>query len=277
MNANGWDAPAAQGAAPRDPFAASLSGMPTGQYAAPPPRGQTPEPAEPSFDDILQSFQAPTDESAFAPPPASYSPQPLPPSSASGTWAAPGTPPQNPAWQQPQPYASSASWQAASPAASQSSLRPPQPPISPDQWGQPPAAAQNPTWQASNAGNPQQAWAASRADAFALSDLAAQGTGALPVAPPSAQPATDVRELRQDEDAIRRQVATLRDVVAPSAKRRRRWRTNGRSPRLPRWLARRARTPGGLGRPADGAGPPASPEPCAAISRSRSSGSRPPV
>ncbi|HEV2405791.1 MAG TPA: Hpt domain-containing protein, partial [Ktedonobacterales bacterium] len=187
--------------------------MQTGQYAAPPPHGQTPEPAEPSFDDILQSFQAPSEDSAFAPPPAAYSPQPLPPSSASGTWAAPGTPPQNPAWQQSQPYAPGASWQAASPAASPSSLRSPQPPVSPDPWGQPPAA-QNPAWQASNAGNPQQAWAASRADAFAMSNLAAQGTAALPVARQSAQPSADVRELRQDEDAIRRQVATLRDVAA---------------------------------------------------------------
>ncbi|HKV84533.1 MAG TPA: hybrid sensor histidine kinase/response regulator, partial [Ktedonobacterales bacterium] len=90
----------------------------------------------------------------------------------------------------------------------------PQPPASADQWRQPPVDAPNPAWQASNVGNQQQSWAASRNDAFAMSDVAALGTAGMPVVPQPTQPSADVRELRQDEDAIRRQVATLRDVAA---------------------------------------------------------------
>ena len=206
----------------RDPFAASLSHLPTGQVPAQSLPSTDITGQQPSLDEILQSFKIPGDETNGA---SAQSPA----DAVQTDWAASSAQQAGPSWAQSPAFDPSAEWQRGGRDANQSlhNWQAPSPATSQSTWQHPPAPASQ--WQqpASSGLGQQPSWAASSADPFARSDVAAQGTAALPIPPipsqsvgamyspaPTGQPPADMDEIRQDEEAIRRQVASLRDVTA---------------------------------------------------------------
>ncbi|HEX6817726.1 MAG TPA: response regulator [Ktedonobacterales bacterium] len=211
---------------PRDPFSASLSHLPSGGYPAHPLPSTDATGPQPSLDDILQSFKIPSDGLNGAPVQPAANPAP-------GNWAVSSTQQGAPSWAQPPALDPGNGWQQNGQEAGQAQHNWQTPSVSPassqSSWQMPQSPETQAPWQQATSGGlgQQPSWAASSADPFARSDFAAQGTAAMPVPPvagqspggsyapaPMGQEPADLDELRQDEEAVRRQVASLRDVSA---------------------------------------------------------------